>query len=175
MVSHIRVKTPTAAAAFLIDHLKQILDALNDSQDRITRLAQQKLSTLNYQLSTLQEILPKLFATIKTRQEAHLDALNNRIAHHAQQVILNSQFTILNLEKRLPILIDRRMTKEKHLLLLMEEKAKSLDPTLLLNRGYSITLKDGHAIRDASSLHPGDNIETRLANGIIHSTVKQQV
>ena len=61
---------------------------------------------------------------------------------------------------------------EKHRLQLLEEKAKSLDPALLLSRGYSITLKDGHAIRDAAILHSGDEIETRLANGTIHSTVK---
>ena len=60
---------------------------------------------------------------------------------------------------------------EKHRLQLIEEKSKSLDPTLLLKRGYSITLKDGKAVRDASTLHPGDTIETRLANGHIRSTV----
>jgi exodeoxyribonuclease VII large subunit len=61
---------------------------------------------------------------------------------------------------------------EKHRLQLIEEKAKSLDPALLLSRGYSITLKDGHVIRDAAVLCSGDEIETRLANGTIHSTVK---
>ena len=61
---------------------------------------------------------------------------------------------------------------EKHRLQLIEEKARNLDPALLLKRGYSITLKDGHAIRDAATLCSGDEIETRLANGTIHSTVK---
>ena len=60
---------------------------------------------------------------------------------------------------------------EKHRLQLIEEKAKSLDPTLLLKRGYSMTLKDGKIIRDAATLHHGDEIETRLANGTVHSTV----
>ena len=31
MVSHTRVKTPTAAATFLIDHLKTVMDSLNDA------------------------------------------------------------------------------------------------------------------------------------------------
>ena len=171
MVSHTRVKTPTAAAAFLIDHLKQVLEAINDAQERIARHTSQKLSMLNTQLSSIAETLPRVFTNVRTRHEARLDALNNSIAHHAQQRILNSQFSILNLEKRLPILLDRRLMTEKHRLQLLEEKAKSLDPALLLKRGYSITLKGGRALRDAATLHPGDEIETRLANGTIHSTV----
>ena len=172
MVSHTRVKTPTAAAAFLIDHLKTVMDILNDSQEQIVRLAQQKLTYYKSQFATIAEVLPRLFSNVKVRQEARLDALNNSIAHHAQQKILNSQLSIVNLENRLPILLDRRLMAEKHRLQLIEEKAKSLDPTLLLSRGYSITLKDGHVIRDAAVLRSGDEIETRLANGTIHSTVK---
>jgi exodeoxyribonuclease VII large subunit len=150
MVSHIRVKTPTAAASLLIDHLKTVLDTINEAQAHITRYAQQKLSTLNTQLSTIAETLPRVFSTVKTRQEARLDAFNSR----------------------LPLLLERRLTAERHRLQLIEEKAKSLDPALLLKRGYSITLKDGKSVRDASTLHPGDEIETRLANGLIHSTVQ---
>ena len=172
MVSHLRVKTPTAAAAFLIDHLKTVLDSLNDSQEQILRLAQQKLIYYKSQFATVAELLPRLFSNVKIRQEARLDSLNNSIAHHAQQKILNSQLSIVNLENRLPILLDRRLMTEKHRLQLIEEKAKSLDPALLLQRGYSITLKDGHALRDAAALRPGDEIETRLANGTVRSTVK---
>lgn len=172
MISHTRVKTPTAAAAFLIDHLKTVLDSLNDSQEQILRLAQQKLTYYKSLFATVAEVLPRLFSNVKIRQEARLDALSNSITHHAQQKILNSQLSIINLENRLPILLDRRLMAEKHRLQLIEEKAKSIDPALLLKRGYSITLKDGRVIRDAAVLHSGDEIETRLANGTIHSTVK---
>ena len=172
MVSHTRVKTPTAAAAFLIDHLKTVLDSLNDSQEQILRLAQQKLTYYKSQFATVAELLPRLFSNVKIRQEARLDALNNSIAHHAQQKILNSQLSIVNLENRLPILLDRRLMTEKHRLELLEEKTKSLDPVLLLKRGYSITLKDGKTVRDAQALRSGDEIETRLANGTVHSIVE---
>lgn len=172
MISHTRVKTPTAAAAFLIDHLKTVLDSLNDSQEQILRLAQQKLTYYKSQFATVAELLPRLFSNVKIRQEARLDALNNRLilSSGSKLSTLNSQLSTL--AERLPILLDRRLIAEKHRLQLIEEKARSLDPALLLKRGYSITLKDGHAIRDAAALHSGDEIETRLANGTIHSTVK---
>ena len=150
MVSHTRVKTPTAAAAFLIEHLKEVLDVIDSSQDRITRYAQQKLTTLNSQLAIVSESIPRLFSLVKTRQESKLDIF----------------------EQRMRTSIDRRLTSESHKLELISEKLKALDPTLLLARGYSITMHNGHAVKDASTLAPGTEIETRLAKGTIHSIIK---
>ena len=150
MVSHTRVKTPTAAAALLIDHLKEMLDTVMNAQNSITRLVQQKLSTLSAQLSNVSEAIPRLFTIVKTRQEAKIDALQQRI----------------------PMLLERRLLAENHRLQLMEEKLKALDPQLLLKRGYSITLHNGRAVKDATPLKAGDEIETRLAQGLIHSIVK---
>ena len=171
MVSHTRVKTPTAAAAFLIDHLKTVLDAINDAQDRLAHAAQQKLITYHSALNTLAETLPRIFTTVRTRHEARLDALNSRIIAAVRQSLITHQSKIRAFEERLPIILDRRLMTEKHRLQLIEEKAKSLDPVLLLKRGYSITLKNGKALRDAAALRPGDEIETRLANGTVRSTV----
>ena len=171
MVSHTRVKTPTAAAALLIDHLKMVLDAINNAQDAIARLTQQKLSTLNAQLSTLQEMLPRLFSTVKARQEARIDNLYMRMLSCIRETVISSLGKINTLETRLPIFTDRKIITERHRLQLMEEKAKSLDPTLLLQRGYSITLHNGRAVKEASALAPGDEMETRLAKGRIISKV----
>ena len=150
MVSHTRVKTPTAAAALLIDHLKVVLDTLIDSQNRITRYTQQRLTALKSQLATIQELIPRIFPVIKAQQEAKLNTI----------------------EQKLPLLASQRLTTEHHRLELISEKLKALDPTLLLARGYSITLHNGKAVKDATTLHEGDEIETRLAKGSIISMVK---
>ena len=150
MISHTRVKTPTAAAALLIDHLKGVLETIEGAQSMITHYVQQKLSIANSQLSIISEAIPRLFSIVKTRQEAKIDALYTR----------------------LPMLIERRLTSESHRLQLMDEKLKALDPTLLLARGYSITLHNGRAVKDASQLPPGIEIKTRLAKGTIHSVIK---
>ena len=150
MVSHTRVKTPTAAAALLIDHLKVVLDTLIDSQNRITRYTQQRLTALKSQLATIQELIPRIFPVIKAQQEAKLNTI----------------------EQKLPLLASQRLTTEHHRLELISEKLKALDPTLLLARGYSITLHNGKAVKDATTLHEGDEIETRLAKGSVRSMVK---
>ena len=128
MVSHTRVKTPTAAAALLIEHLKGVLDAIEGAQERITRAAQQRLAAVGYQLTAL--------------------------------------------EQRIPLLLERRMTNALHQLQLIEEKVKGMDPQLLLKRGYSITLHQGKVVKDASMLVEGDEIETRLEKGILHSIIR---
>ena len=172
MVSHTRVKTPTAAAAFLIDHLKTVMDILNDSQEQILRLAQQKLTYYKTQFATVAEVLPRLFSNVKIRQEARLEALNNRLilSSGSRLSTLNAQLSTL--AEHLPILLDRRLMAEKHRLQLVEEKARSLDPTLLLSRGYSMTMKDGKIVRDPKTLRHGDEIETHLEKGTIKSIVK---
>ena len=149
MVSHTRVKTPTAAASLLVDHLKKVFDALNDAQDTITHCAQQKLSTLNAQLSAISEAIPRLFSIVKTRQEARLDTCYQRIAHQ-----MGLKLSTLNAQ-----------------LSTIEEKVHSLDPALLLKRGYSITLFHGKAVRDPQDLKAGDEIETRLEKGTVVSKV----
>ena len=173
MVSHTRVKTPTAAASLLVDHLKQVFDVLNDAQDTITHCAQQKLSTLNTQLSTLQEAIPRLFSIVKTRQEARLDTCYQRIAHQMGLKLSTLNAQLSTLESKIPMVLERRLTSERHRMELVEEKLKALDPALLLKRGYSITLFNGRAVRDPQTLKEGDEIETRLEKGTIISKVKR--
>ena len=172
MVSHIRVKTPTAAAALLIDHLKTVLDAINDAQEQIVRLAQQKLTFHKSRLSTFAEILPRLFTNVKTRQEARLDSINSRMTTAIRQSIITQQSLINALDVKMPIFLNRRLMAEQHRLQLIEEKTKSLDPALLLKRGYSITLHNGKAVRSPQQLQSGDEIETRLEKGAIKSIIK---
>lgn len=151
MVSHMRVKTPTAAAAFLIDRLEQVARRIDDAADRITSYVQHRMEIEKMRLSRNAERIPILFSLVKSKQENKLVTLNQRIASAVQR------------------LIDRR----RHTLDILEQRTKSLDPTLLLQRGYTITLVNGHALRSPSAVKPGDIIVTRLADGTVKSTVNE--
>lgn len=151
MVSHTRVKTPTAAAAFLIDRLEQVARRIDDAADRITSYVQHHMEIEKMRLSRAAERIPILFSLVKSKQENKLVTLNQRIASAVQR------------------LIDRR----RHTLDILEQRTKSLDPTLLLQRGYTITLVNGHALRSPSAVKPGDIIVTRLADGTVKSTVNE--
>lgn len=171
MVSHIRVKTPTAAAALLIDNLQTVINAIDDAQNRITRYSTGRLAVLGSQLSAVAAMLPALFDTVRTRQNARLDMVFSRIAALIQQRLISQQGRLENFQQRFSMQAERCITKHRHNLQMAEEKIASLDPTRLLKKGYSMTLKDGKAIKTAEGLKKGDEIETRLYQGTIKSTI----
>ena len=53
------------------------------------------------------------------------------------------------------------------------QRVELLDPTLLLQRGYSITLFNGKVVRDPQQLKAGDEIETRVEKGNFVSRVEE--
>ncbi len=66
-----------------------------------------------------------------------------------------------------------QIERKKKDLALLETKAKLLDPSNTLARGYSITRKNGIAITSTTTLEIGDTIETTLAEGIVFSKVEK--
>lgn len=150
MVSCIRVKTPTAAAAYLINHLGEVNDLIDNCNERIIRCAAMRMEMQKMRLANLSERIPRVFSLVKVKQEARLDALNARITSAIQHVL----------------------DRQKHRLEMLGQRAASLDPKILLKRGYSITLKDGKVVHDKEMLMPGDEIETIFEKGTIKSIVK---
>lgn len=150
MVSCIRVKTPTAAAAYLISHLGEVNELIDNCNERIIRCATMRMEMQKMRLANLSERIPRVFSLVKVKQEARLDALNALIASAIQHVL----------------------DRQKHRLEMLGQRAASLDPKILLKRGYSITLKDGKVVHDKEVLTPGDEIETIFEKGTIKSIVK---
>lgn len=171
MVSHTKVKTPTAAAALLISRLKTTADRINECSNRIVRTVTMVMQRERLRVNSLSERLPSLFSVVKTRQEARLDIMAERLIRAIGQRTEAEKRRIGLLESAVAPAAERMMTAEKHRLSLLSQRAKALDPALLLARGYSITLHNGHAVRNADQLKPGDKIETRLNKGQIKSEV----
>lgn len=171
MVSHTRVKTPTAAAALLIDNLNTAERRIDDARQRIDNLTSRKMEVEKLRLSRLAERLPALFGSVKDKQEARLDILQERLFRLAEIRLSNCENIVGQLEKKISLTAEHLLMVEKHRLELLEGRAQNLDPQLLLRRGYSITLVGGKALRDPSQVKQGDKIETRLEKGTIISTI----
>jgi len=112
-----------------------------------------------------------LFSLFRTRQEARLDRLMQQLAGSARQCIDRERLRLTGIDARLTPQATQRLLTEQHRLELLLQRTTALDPQLILNRGYSITLLNGHALRDPAQASPGDLIETRLEKGVLHSTV----
>ena len=172
-VSHTRVKTPTAAAAFLIDHLETTYDKVMSAQDFVAHYAKERMTTEKQRLHTLSATITSLFSVVKVRQEARLAHLGDRLTHSVEQRLKDERHHLSLLATNLQPPLERRLMKEHHHLDLLEQKAHALDPRLLLKRGYSLTLHEGKVVKDAKQLRPGDLIETHLAQGRIRSKVEE--
>lgn len=172
-VSHTRVKTPTAAATFLIDHLKEVYDTIEDAQERVAHYIGRRMTDERQRLRTLSADITSLFSIAKVRQEARLNLLGDRLTHAVGRKLKDEKHRIDLLSANLLPPIERKIMNERHRLDLFAQRTKAADPHLLLQRGYSLTLHNGHIVKDAATLRLGDTIETHLAKGTIHSKVER--
>ncbi len=172
MVSHLRVKTPTAAAQHLIDQAEQLLQRIERSQERITHYALSRMELEQIRLSRLAERIPPLFSLVRTRQEARLDHLGQQLATLIQRRLDREAQRLTLWQVQCASLSTQRIERERHRLDLLEQRVRSLDPALMLKRGYSMTMLNGHLLHSAADAPPGSVIETRLADGTLRSVVE---
>jgi len=172
MISFRRVKTPTAAAAFLIDHLAAVYNDVTDCQTRIVSYLSRRVQMERMRFEQIAEKIPVLFGLVMTRQTSMLDKKLQCLVNAMHQKIVNEQHRVTLLAGNIRPMAYQMIKAEEHRLDMLQKRTEILDPQLLLSRGYSITIKDGHAVKDASGLKKGDEIETRLAKGTIRSTVE---
>ena len=172
MVAHTRVKTPTAAAAMLIDNLHTVEKRIDEARQRMANLTSKTMEVEKLRISRLSERLPVLFGSMKDKNEARLNILQERLTRHAEMRLSNCQNFVGQLENKISSTVGHFLTLKRHRLEMLEGRAKSLDPQLLLRRGYSITLAGGKTLLDPRQVKPGDKIETRLQKGTIMSRVE---
>lgn len=172
MISFQRVKTPTAAAAFLVDHLTEVYARIEDAQEAIVNYVKRRLQVERMKFERLSTQIPTLFSLVKVRQSNRLDQLLNRLKVKAERIPADALHRLEMLEARLKEPVARKLERELHRIDMLSQRAIAQDPERLLSRGYSITLKDGKSIKDASQLKAGDEIETRFAKGVAKAVVK---
>ena len=171
MVAHTRAKTPTAAAAFLIEHLANTLHRIEQAQVAIHRAVERKIQREKMRLQQLSTHIPILFSMVRNREEARLDdywhALLQRTGLHLQQQRMNIEL----LSGKIVPAIERKLMAEQHRLQLIAQRVDAVNPERMLRLGYSLTYKNGHIVRNANELEVGDEITTRFEMGSVTSVV----
>ena len=162
MVAHTRVKTPTAAAAFLIDHLAATLNRIEQAQISIQRMVEHRIQHEKLHLQQLSTHIPILFSMVKNRENARLDdywhALLQRVMLHLQQ----SKMRVELLSNKVIPATTNKLMAEQHKLQLLEQRVDGVNPERMLRLGYSLTYKNGYVLRNVNEVKAGDEITTRL-------------
>ncbi len=173
LVSHIRVKTPTAVATLLIDHLIEVYNRISDAQEELIQMVQRRIEIEKIRLNVISEKVPVLFSLVSNRQNAWFDNFFLRIQNAITNRIRQTEQHLNSLSEMLSPLYEHIRLRENHRLEILQQKIKAQDPMLILNRGYSITTLNGRVIRNAKNLKKGDTLCTQMAKGKVTSIVKE--
>jgi exodeoxyribonuclease VII large subunit len=171
LVAHTSVKTPTKGAQSLIEKVGVFVQELSRLEEHILEKAQDYLGDARKKLSDItvkiDSLLPRYFKVhaneLVTRERDVQNIAKNLLATKHRELISDAEVLNLHTNK---IFKDCRYTMQA-----LEEKTRILNPKNVLKRGYSVTLKEGKALKSIDNINEGDIIKTLLYNGTIGSKV----
>lgn len=94
MVSHTRVKTPTAAATLLITHLCNTLQQVADAENVIAHYALDRLQRHRLQLEHITTLLPHLAQRLMTESHHSLERIQLKLEGYDPQLLLQRGYSI---------------------------------------------------------------------------------
>ena len=149
MVAHTRVKTPTAAAEYLVASLVDAATTLDGLTNSLVTGITNRIHREEKRVEQIAQRLPALFSVL------HANGL-----HRIEQ-----------LEARMSTALQNTLVAQKHRLELMEKVIEGASPMQILQRGYSITRCEGRVVRNAADLPEGIVLTTTLADGEVKSMI----
>lgn len=171
-VASVRVKTPTAAAEWLLDRAQSALDHVNALTDMVVDSAMQMLSGARHQLAYFTSGIPLMADNIVVRHRARLQQIAAAIPVVAARRIDGAGKDLAFASQRLAMAARQCVANERQRVTGLEKQVELLSPDRVLRRGYSLTLRDGHVVTSVSSLRAGDSLVTRFADGERTSVVE---
>lgn len=151
-VAHTRVKTPTAAAEFLIESMNNAADEL-------------EILTIRLQESVRNRLM---------EEQRKLVSYKNRIPSAAYRRLSGAKLSLLTARKDIVQVVTSSVSRHRHRLELLQQRLIDASPEKQLARGYSITLKDGKVVKDTALIQEGDSVTTRLYQGEFTSIVNHK-
>lgn len=194
MVANTRLKTPTAVAEFIIDSMVRFLEHIENAEEILSKLVSDYLQDEKEKISYLSKTLVintgknlqivekmilnlsyKIASAVRNRlnfSENKIKEKENRI-HYLLRAIFNQQDQILMQSRQDLARMTRYLVmKEKDRLRSLGKLTEYSSPDKILSRGFSITLKDGKALKDTKKVKQNDELTTILFKGKIKSKVK---
>lgn len=170
-VANMRVKTPTAAAEWLIARGNAALDHLEALASEIHHSASTMISASREQLAYISARLPYLPQAAVDNARKRLDRDMLALSETARTRLRPEVSRLDMLAERLKSATASIIERRRHRLDSIGELIKVLSPTATLKRGYTITRVSGHAVTSVSELKKGMTIETILPDGTVSSNI----
>ena len=160
-------------AAFLIDRHAGELQLLDALVKRMRRAADRQMKDYQARLSLLTHRLNVGRTQFVGKERMRLLRFQSRLSVAMQQRVLAAKVRQTKLRLAMDAALTSRLMRERHRLQMLQQSVRLASPQRILGQGYSITLKDGKAVKDAALLKKGDELITVLASGRVKSVVTE--
>lgn len=172
MIAHTRVKTPTAAATFLINHQVETARKLHEIVYRLKETVSEKLNEENRRINSLTAVLSSVFFRWFEQQRNYITQTLLLIHYSAELFIEKKRWNLKQVLIRLSPVSSLRLEQEHSRLKVLVNRVKWFDPLKLLKRGFSLTTCNGCIVRSVTEVRHGDELITRMYDGELHSKVE---
>lgn len=173
-VAAVRVKTPTAAAEWLIDKATAVADRLNAIASAMALAATSAMSGYKEQLNIIAGSLTLLPAAVIDRATTRLDRCAMLIQQASAHTIQPHMMQLARIGQQLYTESRAMIQRHDARIDTIAQLLHTLSPRATLQRGYSITRCHGKALLSAATVTEGSVIVTELADGSITSVTAIQ-
>lgn len=170
-VANMRVKTPTAAAEWLIARGNAALDRVARLASDIHRYVSDRVAGMRMQLAQYGALLPALPVAALDRARMRLDSTLQVVAQLPVRHIAPRRMALGHLAVTLATVSTDLMRRSAVRLDGLDAMVGALSPAAVLRRGFTVTRRGGMTVRSSGDVSPGDVIETVTAAGSILSVV----
>jgi len=172
-VAHSSLKTPTACAAALVEHVNAFNTQVEQVWGQIDRRANRALLDAGNSLATIAHGIRRATVSAVERSDDRLGHRRHRLRAATDRTLERSADRVgaagIALRR-----IPARLDPEIRHLDAVAARVRSLDPVHTMARGWSITrTTNGAIVRDAADLAAGDTITTTFASGTARSRVEE--
>jgi len=172
MVAFANKITPTEVAYFLIQQFHNFSAIVDECKQNLLKQANTLLQEKEFYFSKISQQLIMIIEKYNRQKEKEIQTLGQRIQNSSLQNLLKKKNETQNFEHSIKNSALRYLVNQQTALHHAETKIELLHPENILKRGYSITMKNGKAIRNADEVAEGELITTKFFKGEIKSEVK---
>lgn len=170
-VANMRVKTPTAAAEWLIARGDNALEQLRRLASDIMLSASDLIKGAQTHLAYIDSTLRLAPGAAMQHAASSLQRSSMLLAETGARRIAPEFARLKATGQAIATATTGVLTRESDRMNGRQQLLQALSPAATLARGYSITTVNGHALRSIDALTPGSTVTTTLADGSFTSTV----
>lgn len=170
-VAAMRVKTPTAAAEWLIGRGTDALTSLAELRNTVVTTARDMLAHAREQLTYYTSFIPTTTRRIVDTSRLKLDNLAGAIPQAVNNRLTQERTRLSHQVESIGMAITNQMERQRLRLSALTDKVTLLSPQNTLSRGYALVTRDGKTITDTSQLNVGDKITICLRDNQVDAQV----